>query len=44
MRGLHYEEMTKYYISTFPEHQQLIESWDEITIEKLCKLTAVIFL
>ncbi len=40
-RALNYEEMKNYYLITFPEYKQLIDKWDEITMEKLCKLTAV---
>lgn len=42
-RALYYEEMKNYYLITFPEHKAKIEKWDEITLEKICKLTSVIY-
>jgi len=42
MRTLNYDEMKKYYLVTFPEHKNKIEKWDEISMEKICKLTSVI--
>lgn len=42
-RSLNYEEMKKYYLITFPEHKEKIDKWDEITLEKICKLTSVWF-
>jgi hypothetical protein len=35
--------MKKYYLITFPEHKEKIDKWDEITLEKICKLTSVWF-
>ena len=40
-RALNYEEMRKYYLATFPEHKNIISKWDEISLQKICKLTAV---
>lgn len=40
-RALYYEEMKKYYLTTFPEYTEKIEKWDEISLEKICKLTSV---
>ena len=42
-RSLNYEEMKKYYLITFPERKEKIDKWDEITLEKICKLTSVCF-
>jgi hypothetical protein len=40
-RANYYEEMRRYYLATFPEHNNIISKWDEISLQKICKLTAV---
>lgn len=38
---MNYEELKKYYLATFPEFKHKIAKWDEVTLGKIAKLTAV---